>query len=362
MNRSIAQATLALVLGFSTACSKPSATVANPAEGFAARVDALRVENRIPGLAVVVVRDGAVIESRSFGFADIERQVAVTPDTPFDIASVTKTISAVVALRLSELGQLDLDAPMDSFDGFAEFAAEAKKSGGIFFQDFADGPTPLTVRHVLSMSANGDPGSRFFYNPPSYSWASRPMAQAGRKSFSDLNTEHVLVPAGMTRSARRHRKRPLPAELAGSLAQPYLVDDVGHFVRAEPPSPQGDGAAGGIVASAADLARFDVALDEGRLITAESRRIMWTPGRTPAGATRPYGLGWFVREHRGETVVWHTGLWEGKYSALYLKVPARKLSLILLANSEGLKWESKFDEAAVERSPFANAFLDAFLN
>ena len=93
--------------------------------------------------------------------------------------------------------------------------------------------------------------------------------------------------------------------------------------------------------------------------TAESclpsvREEMWTP----AGAAIPYGLGWFVTEVTGERVVWHTGLWEGAYSALYLKVPARRYTLILLANSDGLRWESRLNEAVLERSPFARAFLD----
>ncbi len=81
---------------------------------------------------------------------------------------------------------------------------------------------------------------------------------------------------------------------------------------------------------------------------------MWTP----AGATIPYGLGWFVTDLLGERVVWHTGLWEGAYSALYVKVPALRATLILLANSDGLRWESRLDEAALERSPFVRAFLD----
>lgn len=84
------------------------------------------------------------------------------------------------------------------------------------------------------------------------------------------------------------------------------------------------------------------------------------PGRSPAGAVLPYGVGWFVKELNGERVVWHTGLWEGKYSALYLKAPARKLTVILLANSDGLNWEARLDEAAVERCPFAAAVLAAY--
>jgi hypothetical protein len=61
-------------------------------------------------------------------------------------------------------------------------------------------------------------------------------------------------------------------------------------------------------------------------------------------------LGWFVASPKGERLIWHTGLWEGAYSALYLKAPDRGLTLILLANSDGLRWESRLDEAAIERS------------
>ena len=62
----------------------------------------------------------------------------------------------------------------------------------------------------------------------------------------------------------------------------------------------------------------------------------------------------------GETLLWHTGLWEGAYSALYLKAPERNLTVILLANSDGLQWPQRLDEAAIERSVFANAVLDAY--
>jgi CubicO group peptidase (beta-lactamase class C family) len=201
---------------------------------------------------------------------------------------------------------------------------------------------------------------RFWYNPPAFSWASRPMAEVGGAPFSELVARLVFAPAGMTRSARKHRRLELPPALAAELAVPYHTDSAGRLVRSPPPPPQGDGAAGGVVSTVLDLARFDVALAEGRLLTPESLRLMWTQGRSPSGAALPYGIGWFVKEHAGERLLWHTGLWEGAYSALYLKVPQRRLTLILLANSDGLRWEAGLDEAAVERSPFATAFLAAF--
>jgi CubicO group peptidase (beta-lactamase class C family) len=352
-----------------TGCASPAvplpgrdttATDASRTESFASQLDTLRRTHRIPGLAVVVLRGADVVLAEGYGEADLERRVPVTPDTPFDIASVAKPLSAVVALRLVERGQLDLDRPMANYAGFNEFAAAARQSGGPFFTGFAAGPPALTLRHVLSMQANGTPGTRFLYNPPSYSWASRPISEVAGQSFSDLTRDHVFVPAGMARSARKHRRLALPAGLASDLAVAYFADASGQFQRSPPLAPQGDGAAGGVVSTAMDLARFDIALTQGRLLTAASQRLMWTPGKGAGGAELPYGLGWFVKDYRGERLVWHTGLWEGAYSALYLKVPSRSLTLILLANSDGLRWDNALDEAAIERSPFAVAFLTAF--
>src|SRR6266542_455379 len=100
-------------------------------------------------------------------------------------------------------------------------------------------------------------------NPPSYSWASRPMAQVSHVAFSELTATLVFQPAGMLRSARIHRGLPLSLELAADLARPYHLDGAGRVVPSEPPAPQGDGAAGGVISTAMDLARFDIALTRG---------------------------------------------------------------------------------------------------
>jgi len=346
--------------------SSPAAAAGDEdaARALAVRIDSLRRERHIPGLAMVVLRDTTVILARGFGLADVERGIAVTPETPFNVASVAKPISAVVALRLVESGVLDLDRPMQRFRGFAELCDAVRAEGGIFFGDYACQGDRLTLRHVLSMTANGEPGTRFWYNPPSYSWASRPMAEVAGRPFSALVDSLVFRPAGMRNSARTHRALPIRPDLAAVLATPYHLDSAGRPIRSDPPPPQGDGAAGGVIASAMELARFDVALDDGRLLSPESRARMWTPARTPSGQALPYGLGWFLADVGGRRLAWHTGLWEGRYSALYLKVlgstPGERLTLILLANSDGLRWDSRLDEAAIERSPFATAFLAAF--
>jgi CubicO group peptidase (beta-lactamase class C family) len=356
----LALACLALYTLACRSASPPAPSAQPDPRAWLREVEALRVAARIPGLAVAVVQDGRVVLAEGLGVADIATQAPVTAETPFDIASVSKPISAVVALRLVELGQLDLDRPMASFAGFAEFCGAVREAGGIFWGDYRCDTEPLTLRHVLSMQANDTVGTRFYYNPPSYSWASRPMMEVTQKSFSDLVAEHVFGPAAMTGSARKHRNLPLRPELAERLARPHRLDAQGQLVASELPGPQGDGAAGGVTSTAADLARFDLALDAGKLLSPASRAALWQTRTGADGQPLPYGLGWFVRTLDGRRVVWHTGLWEQAYSALYLKLPDEGLSLILLANSDGLGWQQGLDEAALERSPFARSFLAWF--
>lgn len=102
----------------------------------AARGDSLRLALKIPGLPVVVLRDTAIVLARGLGYADLERKIAATPTTPYNIASVAKAMSAVVALRLVELGQLDLDRKLATYDGFAKFCHDSRERGGIFFRDY----------------------------------------------------------------------------------------------------------------------------------------------------------------------------------------------------------------------------------
>ena len=365
-NRWSVQASRVLVLLGCGLLAIPTFALARPAADARAaraldvRFGQLAREARIPGLAVVMMRDTTVLLARGYGFADLERHIPMTPETPSNIASVSKPISAIAALRLVESGRLDLDVPLWRTVDFVDFCESTRGEPGPFFSDFACKDSTLTMRHVLSMAANGRPGTRFLYNPPAYSWMSRAIAEAAGVGFSDLVDSLVLRAAGMPHSARVFRKRPLPAALADQLALPYHTDSTGHLVRSAPPPPQGDGAAGGVIASAMDLARLDRALTTGRLLTPASRAQMWTPYRTASGETLPYGLGWFIADRDGRRLVWHTGLWEGCYSALWLKLPAEGLTLILLANSEALRWPTRLDEAAIERSPFATAFLAAY--
>lgn len=187
------------------------------------------------------------------------------------------------------------------------------------------------------------------------------MREAADTSFSRLVKQYVFEPAGMKQSARTYRDLPLREDLAAAIATPYHVHSTGMTVRSPEKGPQGDGAAGGVISTVLDLARFDVALDRGELLSPASYTAMMRPLRSHAGEPLPYSIGWFAQHYEGHELRWHSGWWDDAYSALYLKVPDENLTLILLANSEGVWWDNPLDSAQVQQSSFAQAFFRAFL-
>ncbi len=351
---------LSLLLAASPVFAGEAPPPSPDAAAFLAEIDSLRKAARIPGLAVAVVKDQSILLAAGLGYADLDARIPTTAETPFNIASVTKPISAVAALKLVEAGKLDLDRPIAEYSEWSDFCARFSQQPSIFARELRCEPATHTLRHLLSHTATGTPGTRYSYNPILYSWASRPIMAIAGTSFSSLVQEQVLGVAGMRNSSRQYRDLPLPEAIAKAQALPYHTDESGAVVRSPLPPPQGDGAAGGVVSTVLDLARFDISLDRDELIAAESRAEMMAPTALNDGETAPYGLGWYVQDFDGHTLVWHGGWWEDAYSALYLKIPALNVSLILLANSEGIWWGNPLDGAAVEGSAFARAFLAAF--
>ncbi len=328
---------------------------------FISRLDELREDKQIPGLAFAIVKDGQILTTGGLGYAEREGGRLATADPPVNIASVTNPLSAVVAMRLVEAGQLDLDRPMAEYSQWQDFCKRFSKVPSIFARNLNCSYENHTLRHLLSHSGEGKPGQTFSYNPVAYSWGSRPMMAVTGQSFSMLMNQYVLQPAGMTQSARMYRDLPLSEAVANRFAVPYRLDEAGQVIRAPRPPAQGDGAGGGVVATVLDLAKFDIAYDAGNLVSAESRQQMMAPTRLSNGEPSPYGLGWFVQNYQGEKLVWHSGWWDHAWSALYLKVPEHNISFIALANSEGIWWHNSLTGAEVDKSEFARAFLHTFV-
>lgn len=339
---------------------RPAAPAPAPIErvrldDFASDLEALREQLRIPALSAAIVHDRTVIWARGFGFADFERKVPATVNTPYGLASLTKVFTSTLLLGLLESRQFDLDEPMSKY--CPAFTGN-----------------PALVRHVMSHTSDGTPGDQFQYNSDRYGMLDQLVLKVTGTPYRVLLARTVLDPLRMAStvpgadfeaaeargdirldpgSRERYRK------VVAGMAKPYKLYGDGETVRTAFPAPQID-AASGLVSTVMDLARFDAALDDHRFVSPETQDKAWSPAVANSGQSLPYGLGWFVEDFHGTKLVWHYGYLPDSYASLYLKVPSASLSLIILANSDALS-APFFATPAVETSAFACRFLRRFI-
>jgi hypothetical protein len=110
-----------------------------------------------------------------------------------------------------------------------------------------------------------------------------------------------------------------------------------------------------------DLALFDISLRSGAFASADTLIAAWKPPVDAAtGRALPRGTGWFVQAYNGETVVWQVGQSDAGSSSLLVSLPARGLTLAMVANSAGLSKPFALTDGDITRSPFARVFLSLF--
>ena len=143
------------------------------------------------------------------------------------------------------------------------------------------------------------------------------------------------------------------------LARSYKVSNGSVSVTTS--TPTGLTAASGAISTVRDLARFDAALDDAVLLHRDTMATMWSPATATNGTAMPTGLGWFVQSYSGERVHWQFGVVRDAYSSLIVKIPGKHLTLILLANSDGLSAPFALQDGDVNASLFARAFLRLFV-
>jgi CubicO group peptidase (beta-lactamase class C family) len=323
---------------------------------FGRYVDSLARQARIPGLSAAIVRSGQVVSLHSYGFQDVEGRVAATPDTLYDIASLTKTFASTLLMQCVERGTLTLDEPIRRYTTAIPEAS-------------------ATIRHVLSHTSQGTPGAEYRYDGARYAALTDVISACHGRPFRQALAAEILDRVAMAGTVPGHDlDRPSPSLAAlfdaptlaryaaaiGRLATPYTTTGNG-VARADFP-PRDISASAGLLSSVVDLAKYDVAIDAHVFVAAGTQQLAWTNAVSTTTAQRlPYALGWFVQQYNATRVVWHYGLWP-QYSALYLKVPDRQLTLIILGNSGGVSEAFGLADGDVTASPFARAFLRLFVS
>ncbi len=311
----------------------------------------------IASIAAAVIIDTTVVWQNAFGLADRERGVAADARTIYRIGSISKSVTAVVLLRLVQQGVVALDDPViEHLPEFAGLGGGVPESGTITLRqlashtsglvrepalpDAAAGPIAGWEQKILdaipATTLRGAPAAAYAYSNIGYGILGLALARAAGEPFTNLVQHLFFEPLRMTSSTFVVRP-PLDARLAAG----YASDRGGNLDGALPALEHaGRGYKvpnGGIYSTVGDLARF-IALMSGGLgddvLSAASRTEMMR-AQTPGDPAQAYGLGFFLRRtETGRRVVYHSGSVAG-YTAMMLFDPDRRLGVVLLRNYAG---------------------------
>ncbi len=282
----------------------------------------------IPGIAALILKDDEVLWERYFGYANLEDSIALSPYYRFPIASVSKTFASTVILKLVENGILSLEDPIAKYG--------LQSSPGI------------TIRHLLSHTSEGTPGTLFNYSYR-YGWLTGIIEAASGKPYEKLLDSLILQPLALTETVPLVNQQVVDS-LRNDLASPYTYYgeiEPGHF---DP----GLSAASGLSSTVRDLARFEQGLNT--ILKPSSLQEMFTPTKAPNGMPLPYGLGTFTQHFQEEKLTWGYGQ-EDCFSSLVLRVPNENITLLLLANNNLLSDPARLISGDVTSSLFAMSFL-----
>ncbi len=342
----------------------PAMAQAPDYEAFGEFVETFRKEARTPAMSALILKDGQIVWEGYFGTYDDEGELPTTADTTYSIASVTKPIAAMGIVAESLAGGIDLATPMTADSRWTEICEYFLTtpipfmSGGEDINGNAIAPVdcakPTSLAQMLDMRANGD---AFVYNPIAYARIDRVITGAGGRDLRAIVRDRVVEPAGM-RNVALGWHDPEEGDALRFLAAPYHVID-GRAVK-QAISDDDFRAAAGIKTSPRALAAFDSAFDNGVIVPPSLRtRLIEDLEIGPLG---DYRMGWWLEDWAGKRLIWHSGKDDERYSAVYLKVPEDRLTLIVLANTEAIWNEgSSLVDAKVARSPIARRFLEEFV-
>jgi CubicO group peptidase (beta-lactamase class C family) len=314
-------------------------------QGLVARADQLRAELQIPGVAIGVLHEGAVATA-GLGVTSLPNPLPVTPETLFQIGSISKTFLGTAVMRLVAQGKIDLDVPLREYlpnlrlrDPDAQQRVTMRHllnhTGGWVGDYFDDlGPGDDALRRMVEermpeLEQTTPLGATFSYNNAGFYLAGRVIEVVTGMTFEAAMAELVFAPLGLENCLFD------PAEV---MLRRFAC---GHIVRAGAPElaspwPIGRAAnpAGGIAATVGDLlryAQFHMGDGQGLLPTTLLHQ-MQTPAVSSVSILDYVGITWFNREVGGVRLINHGGATNGQIAALWA-APARGFAVSVLTNA-----------------------------
>jgi D-alanyl-D-alanine carboxypeptidase len=296
----------------------------------------------VPGLAFAVMENARVIREGAYGLANVETGAHVGIDSVFELASVTKPITAVAVMILVEQKKLSLDDPVDKYlpqvpaawheitirellshtSGLREYGL-VKCDGS----ELLDISTRQQFEDLVKSPLLFAPGAGTQYSDSGYFILGMIIESASGQSYRDFLQQRIFGPLEMQHTSVLDQSAIIPNRVSPYTLRIGQLNNARRAWQHELPSWYG------IWSTVDDMVRFDAALSSGALIKAETLAQMWIPATLKDGKSSSidqnlYGLGWFILSVTGHRIVGHPG-WTG---TLYLKYPNDHISIILLTN------------------------------
>lgn len=301
-----------------------------------------RVKGEMPGVAVLVSRDGQILYQGGYGYADLEHKVAITPETKFRIGSLTKQFTAAAILKLAEAGKLSIDDPLAKYfpdlpnaptitlrqllthtSGLHSYTEDPA-----FFEGVTKPVEPSAVLALIQKSKpDYAPGAGFRYSNSGYFVLGEIVAKVSGQSLADYLRTALFEPLGMKDSGIYINAAP-PAGVANG----YAVE-AGTAKLAMNWDMSWAGGAGAIYSTVGDLDRWTEALHGGKVLKPESLKEMTTANPLPAGVDGlKYGFGLIITDFERLPAIWHNGGLHG-WSSNLVWLPEQHTVLVALSNS-----------------------------
>ena len=336
---------LLLAINFTTAHANQAES--ESLEEISSTFEKLRKDLKIPGMALVIVKNDRVIMSKGFGFRDIEGQLPVTSETNFAIGSTTKAFTSTLIGILNDENKMSWDAKVtDYIDWFVPNLND--ETGALTIRDMLSNRSGLSRNDILW--ANGKVSredilresldsipldkfrEKFNYNNVLFLASGMSAARAANaESWDSLVQEKIFTPLGMSSTSSIHDK-------AENIAFGYRWDrSESAFQKLNRKKLDNIAPAGGIYSNISDMAqwlRFNLSqgkLDGSRLLSQKQFEQLWSPAISIKHNLH-YGLGWFISQWNGKKVVEHGGNILG-FSAQVAMIPEEKLGFVLLTNT-----------------------------
>ena len=308
------------------------------------------VDSEIPGLAIAISRDGEIVWSAGYGYAELEHMVPVFPDrTRFRIGSISKSLTAAGLGILMDQRKIDLDAPVQTYVPYfpeKEYPITTRQVAGHMAgirhyngNEYLSAKRYHTVREGLEIFMDDplkfEPGTDYWYSSYGFNLVSAIIEGASGQDFLSFMHENVFDPLGMTTTVED-----LTDSIIADRAGPYSMN-YGNITNAPNVDNSYKWAGGGFISSAVDLAKFGNAMLSDTLISLETITELTTSQKTVDGKETGYGMGFFSdTTDTGIKHFGHGGGSVGGISSLTI-YPDQKVVMAIVTNDSKASFPGK---------------------